>query len=424
MLTITKYLDINAGGGNGSGVNTNLEDKLFEGFKPSKTAEAIEAERKVEEEKNKGTTTVTADVLSTETTTLETLLAKDEKTLTVEEKKTLDSLKLKYDIQEVKEDGTPLTKEEKEQIQLLKTKLDGILAKAEKDRTQEEVQFLKDNTEEVKDIYSQVDELSGQPVEVDYGGTDPKSPEGILKREEVIRQQAAAAFDNSIKEEFPIAYQLMLHQKAGGTIDDFFAQGNDEDYNEVTLTKADVKGQERLYRKALTLKGNTAEAIDALVQFAKDKSKLFDFSQSELESLQKQQAVDTETRQKAIKQQEQRETNLVNSFYKATDSFLISGIQGVNIPKVEHKAFTQFIQDTTFVKDGKLLQVVELTNENLERELAANYFKFKKANLSAIAQRKADSINANKIKGLVTKYKLTPKSQPDNNKHFVPMAEI
>ena len=182
--------------------------------------------------------------------------------------------------------------------------------------------------------------------------------------------------------------------------------------------------QERLYRKALTLKGNTAEAIDALVQFAKDKSKLFDFSQSELESLQKQQAVDTETRQKAIKQQEQRETNLVNSFYKATDSFLISGIQGVNIPKVEHKAFTQFIQDTTFVKDGKLLQVVELTNENLERELAANYFKFKKANLSAIAQRKADSINANKIKGLVTKYKLTPKSQPDNNKHFVPMAEI
>jgi len=425
-MKITRYLDKDGGGGNG---NTNLENKLFEGFSSqAKTLEQIQAEKDAEDLKNKGGNssgdTGQTDIAK-EQATLETLLAKDETILTADEKKNLETLKAKFNLEPLKEDGTPYTKEELEAQKQLQTKLDAILKKPEAERTVEEIALLKENTQEVKDIYSQVDELSGEPIEVDYKGVDPKSAEGILMREDTIREQAVVNYDNQLKEEFPIAYELMLHIKAGGTVEDFFENGNEQDYNQITLTKTDIKGQEQVYRKALSLKGNTTEQIDALVQFAKDKSKLFEYSQAELEGLQQKQEAQRVQRQATTKAKEQRETALVNSFYKAIDTSLISGIQGVVIPKTEHKAFTNYLQDNKFfIKDGKLLSIVEITNDNLQQELAAAYFKFKKADLSAIAQRKAESIVAGNIKKQVMKYKITPKTSSEANKNYVPMNQV
>ncbi len=424
-MKIVKYFDKDGGGGNGSRQDTSLETKLFDGFGTvTKTPEQIQAEKDVEAAKGGGAGDGQTDLVKDQAT-LETLLAKDEASLTVDEKKNLDALKLKFDLKPLKEDGTEYTKEELEAQDKLNKQLEEIKKKPEDKRTAEEVALLKANTEEVKSVYDQVDELYGQPIEVDYGQLDPKSPEGILKREDTIRDLAVSEYDNGLKENFPVAYELMLHLKAGGSVEEFLENGNEQDYSEITLTKADVKAQENVYRRALALKGNTQELIDAAVQFAKDKSKLFEYSQVELEQLQAKQEAEKEQRTKQTRAKEQNERALASSFYKAVDSSLISGIQGVKIPQTEHKAFSNYLQDNKFfIKDGKLLSVVEVTNDNLQQELAAQYFKFKKADLSSIAQRKAESIVAGNIKKQVTKYKITPRTSSESNKNYVPMNQI
>lgn len=424
MITITRYLSPD---GDVGGNNTNLENKLFEGFGGgTKTPEQIQKDAEIETKKLEESEVVTiGDDLAKEQATLESLLAKDETTLTVDEKKNLDILKTKFNLEPLKEDGTAYTKEELEQRDKLDKQIKDILAKPEDKRTVEEVAILRANTEVEKDIYAQVDELSGEPVEVDYEGVDPKTPEGIVKREDTIREQAVVNYDNQLKEEFPVPYELMVHMKAGGTLEEFFENGNEQDYNQITLTKADVKAQENIYRRALSLKGNTPEQIDTLVKYAQDKLKLFEYSQIELEQLQAKQEVQKTQRVAKAKAQEQRDNNLVDSFYKTTNTYLTSGLKGVNIPKSEHKAFNQYLQDNKFfIRDGKLLSIVEITNDNIQDEIAANYFKFKKADLSGIAQRKAESINASNIKNKVMKYKITPKNNPDGNKHYVPLNQI
>lgn len=363
-----------------------------------------------------------AEAATAEQATLETLLSKEEAQLTTEEKASLITLKGKYNIEELNEDGTALTPEQKTAKVALEKKLTDTLAKPENQRTLEEIKFIQDNIVKPVSVYEEVDQLSGISVSVDYGTVNPLSAEGIMKREEALRTQAVQEYDQQLKEETPLAYQFMLHLKQGGTAEDFLARETDN-YQDIELTKTDVAGQESIYRKSLTLKGNTAEQVDALVQIAKDKGKLFESSKVELVGLQKRQALDNQKREQGIKAQQGRETQLTNSFFSELDKALNTGIKGVTIPKAEHKAFAEFVKENTYMRDGKLLYIKELDPKNLQEELAANYFKFKKGDLSAIVTRRAASLNAERVKAAI-KYKITPKSEGQGAPKYVPMSQI
>jgi hypothetical protein len=407
-------------GGTGGTAPTGLENSLFDTFASFKAPEPDAAKADAAEAAKGGADSV----LAAEQAKLETLLAKDVASLTAEEKTSLEALKLKFNVEELNEDGTPVTKEQKDAIVATQAKLAAILAKKEEDRTQEEIDFLNENTEEELSLYDQVDEIIGKKVEIDYGTIDPKSAQGIAKREEYIRDQAAREYDEEIKQEFPIAYNLMLHLKAGGDVRSFLDEGGDEDYQAVSITKGDVKAQEAFYRKALRLKGNDADEVDALVTYAKDKGKLFERSTAELEALQAKQDKDNEQKQLAIKQAEQRDVKLSSAFWSAVDTSLTSGIKGVNIPKTDHKEFREFIKNSIFNQNGKLVFLREINGNNLQDELAASYFRFKKGDLATIAQRKAATLKAQEIKNKVFKYKITPKNSPDAPKGFVGMSQI
>lgn len=365
---------------------------------------------------------INSDLVAQETTQLETLLAKDVTALTAEDKVKLDQLKTKYNITEVNEDGLELTPEQKQAKAATDKKISDISAKSEGQRTLEEIQFLKDNTQEVSDIYEEVDQLSGIPVAVDYGNIDPKSAEGILKREETIREQAANQYDAELKQEFPVAYQLMLHLKNGGKTEDFFKSDTD-DYQSVVLAKLDTTLQETIYRKALTIRGNTPEQVDSLVQIAKDKGKLYDQSKFELENLQRKQLIEERGRAEGAKAAELKEAQLQSSFNQEFASLLEKGVKGVVIPKTERKQFEDFMKSSIYVQAGRLLYVKEINPKDLQDEVAANYFKFKKGDLSVIAARKASSMNADKVRASI-KYKITPKSTADKPVAYTPLSQL
>jgi len=363
-----------------------------------------------------------AATIEADQTLMESLVAKDEATLTAEEKTQLEALKAKYVVEELKEDGTPLTAEEKAAKATVAKRIADITAKPEGQRTVEEVKFLQENTKKAVSVYEEVDELSGVSIDVDYGTDAPTSPQGILKREEAIRAQAQTAQLGEIKESYPLAYQFLLHLQAGGNPENFL-NTNTDDYQSIVLVKEDKATQENIYRKALAIKGNTEEQIDALVQIAKDKNKLYDQSKVELEKLQRQQVIEEKQREVVAKQKKQADEQASTTFYTTLNTMLEKGVNGVLIPKEDRKAFSTFLTENTFVRDGKLIYYKELDPKNLGEEVAANYFKFKKGDLSKVIQRKAASIVANEKREAI-KIKLVPRTSQNTVPKLVPMSQI
>lgn len=359
----------------------------------------------------------------------ETLSAKDAAALTAEEKVRFDALSAKYEVQELDEEGKPLSPEAKAKFVEVKTKVDAILAKPEDKRTPEEIKYLTDNTEEdkssTKSVWEQVDEMTGRPVEVDYeaeGIKDPTSPEGVALREEVIREQTIAEYEQVMKEKAPRAYELMIHLAQGGKEEDFFAPEN-EDFSRITVKKDDLAGAERVYRKALVLKGNAPDEIDALVQTAKDNSKLYDKAKAELEALQQGQAERTTRNEQRIRALEKKKVEDMDKMGTTLETKIKSGFGGIQVPILERQKFlAQLGSSITYDGRGNFLLVKEVKAENIDNVLKTEYFGFKNGDLKTVADNLAKTKNAIKIKNSF-KTKVVPKSQGER-KVAVPLSQI
>jgi len=407
-MKITKYLDpTNPGGGGaafGEAFNLFGEDK--------------------EESGNAGAGSQgEADQLAKDNAVFEALSIKDVASLTNDEKATLADLTKKYDTQAIDADGKAIDANDKKAEEDNQKKLDAIKAKPALQRTVEELNFLKDNDKQKLSVYEQVDTISGIAVAVDYGDASPDSPEGILKREDVIRDQAASNYDAQLKNDYPLAYNFLLHLQAGGSPTEFL-NTNTDDFNAINFTKDDKGTQEAFYRRALALKGNTSDQVDAIVQYAKDKGKLYEQSSVELSNLQKQQNKDEQDREVQAKKVKQQEIQLVNNYNTQVKTALEKGISGVLIPLTERKEFASFVDSTTYVRDGKLISYKVLDASNLNEELAASYFKFKKGDLSKVVANKAASLNADKIR-TAAKTRLVMKANTGaDKKEYVGMKDI
>jgi len=364
----------------------------------------------------------TAEQIAADETRLEELTSKEE-SLTEVEKTELANIQSKYDLKTVREDGTEYTPEELKKIEDDIKKVDLIRAKPEDQRTIAEIKFLNDNSiEAITDLYSQVDELTGNDLGIDYGDLKANTPEWVARREETIADRAMENYDKQLKNDFPLAYQLLLHQQAGGKVEDFL-KVNTQDYTSVVLSREDKGTQEMIYRQALAVRGNTQEQVDALIQVAKDKGKLFENSEAELKKLQAGQKSEMAQNEQRIRAAKAVETQVIQNFSTSFNGMLDKGFAGIKVPQAQKAGFNDFIGSQVFVRDGKLIQYKELDSKDLENEIAAQYFKFMKGDLTKVVERRANSIVANQLKNRV-KQKLVPKSSNMQQSKIVPMAEV
>lgn len=341
----------------------------------------------------------------------ETLSTQEYGKLKPEDKVKFDALKAKYEAEYVDAEGKPLTPDQIKVYRENETKLNAILAKPEKDRTAEDIAFLKDNTEETSPnvkVYDAVDEMTGIKYDIDYGDIDPESPEGIVKRETVIREEAYKEFDNNLKANNPEGYRYLVYLEKGGKPENYFKPEN-RDWKAVAVPKADAAEQERVFRAALGLKGIKPDLIDTIVQATKDKGKLYEESKSELEALQKtQEANEALEEQKEIATRE--ETKKAHAqFISAVNAELGKGVGGNPIPIKERQAFYDFIVNyATYQGNGKYMIHRELNMKELSKELQMEYFRFKGGNLKEVVDAKSKQDKVIRLKGGI-KVKFAPK---------------
>lgn len=423
MVKITRYLDPEPAGGSGSFMGGAFDNFGTPVAKPAEGGAGAGTGTQAPAASSTAAPTAPDPAqVEKDQAAYDALSTKDEASLTAEEKAQLAELRGKYDFQELDADGKPITAEDKKKAEETKKRVEEILKKPEGQRTVEEVKFLDDNTPKEVNIYEEVDKLSGLSLDVDYGDTTPNTPEWIAKREEAIRDVAIKAYDAELKAKYPLGYQFLLHQQAGGDAEAFFSK-NPQSFKDVVLSKDDKSTQESIYRRALALKGLGTEQIDISVQAAKDKGKLFDFAQSELTVLQRNQAAEEAKLEATKVANEKKDKELSQGFFTQLDSFLNKGVSGLVIPKEERAEFADFLTKNTFVQDGKLIYYKELDVKSLEEEVAANYFKFKKGDLTKLVERKAQSANTDKLRKAI-KTKLVPKTSANAVPKFVPMKDV
>lgn len=369
---------------------------------------------------NEGGGTTTVD--EKETQEYQTLTGKVETELTDVEKTRLGELKGKYDVVHKDDKGNVLTAEQIAVVKETEKKFNTILAKPEDQRTKEENDFIKANSEpeKVKSVYEQVDEVSGIKYNVEYGDTDPLSADGVILREEAIATHAAREYDKKVKTKFPDAYQYMLHLSQGGKREDFFKPEN-QDFKTLTIKKDDPANQERVLRIALTAKGNAPAIIDAAVNALKD-GQLYEVAKSELEALQTSQQQREQRREQIEEQRKLKEAQDVDTFYNQLDEALEKGFDGIKIPITERHKFGDFFSSRIEYQNNGFMVTKPLNLKELNKELKVAYFEFTGGDLKGLTERNTKTAIASKFRSTI-KQEFVPKGTGAATKQRVSMGE-
>lgn len=281
--------------------------------------------------------------------------------------------------------------------------------KVSKEESEEETQEEETEEEEPEDdpqkFFEEVEKLTGQELDVDYGDIDPLTPQGIAIREKAVRESAVDGFLEEIETKFPVAFKALKHAYNGGDIAELFKTTTARDYTKVELTDKDQPLAKEILREYYQNKGiKNTKKIDAFIQTAEDSEEgLIAEAKSALEELKTEQ---TEKADAAIQSQQTKAADSIKKdkiMVSAVDEILETGKLG-NFKLTGKQEATEF---RTFViknlrrsktEDGKYEFSSLVDNANLEKLLQYQYFQYKKGDLGKLIQIKAATEQATKLK--------------------------
>lgn len=272
---------------------------------------------------------------------------------------------------------------------------------------EEEPEEEEESTED-DDFFAAVDALHGTPLEVDYGDTDPMSPEGIYIREQAIAERSIDEFESTLKEKAPRHFAYLAHGLNGGSDEEFFEKTKDLDAlpSEEDL-EVDEDIQRQVIERSLKAKGTSDRHIKAILKAASE--------DDELEEMAKEALADEKTRQSKVLADIEKEntdalaarTKDIEEMTGYVEQVVTTGKLGnINIPDKDRKAFAAQFNGSLRYENGKFYSVTALNTDNIEETFQKEYFAYKKGNLDGLVERRAKTANTQRLKATIN---TTPK---------------
>jgi len=275
------------------------------------------------------------------------------------------------------------------------------------------------------EFYAQVDQITGEPVEVDFGEIDPLSPAGVAIRDKAVRDDANKKFDEYLRTSDPHSYAYMVHRRAGGTDEDFkkeesFALPAESEFYE----NADM--QAAIVKQDLISKGVPTEVVEATVEkYIKDnlltqKAKI---AYDSRKASQEQQMLEIENRQKEIQDKINAQANQVLT---SISKEITEGGLNLVIPETKKAGFNQFVKDNLRFDDGKFFLVSEL-GDNIKEMLEAQYFQYIKGDLTGMIRKEAKKQTVQRLRTAVNKNNtdiIKGGSAQKSTTEFIPLENI
>lgn len=237
------------------------------------------------------------------------------------------------------------------------------------------------------DFWKQVDELSGDPIEVDFGDVDPMSAEGVVIRDRVLREKTVNEFDESLRQTYPRAYAYFLHTQAGGSDEEFFNTPAPS-IPARDVFEQDLDIQASWIKRDLVNKGVDPDVAEATVDKYVKNNQLTDKA---LQLYDKQ----IESDQARLKQLEDKSKVQREAYNKNLDSLTTSIattiVDGMNfrVPDAQRSAFNKYVLDQVQY-DGEKFVIVQDTKD-LPQVLNAMYLQFVKGDLKGLIERGAQT---------------------------------
>lgn len=312
-----------------------------------------------------------------------------------------------------------------------------LKAKTAETLTPAEQQELKDlepeddaepgNADEFWGRVNQLHGLDDKSIPVDYKGADPLSPEGVVIREKALMDYAGNQFDGYLRESDPRGYAYLLHRRAGGDDESFFAKPSIT-LPEYETFKNNVDLQKQVLTKDLQSKGLSDTQVKLIVEQSIKDNKLFDDSDKAYKTREASESKLVDDALKAAADREAAEAKVEAAMVGQIDDIINnSKTEKIVIPDAKKAEFAKAIKNS-LIFDGQNFFIMKPFNkENAAEVIQSEYFGHVKGNLKELVERTAGT---QAVKGLRLRAKKTEKvitaggNDSTNHSNFVPLANL
>lgn len=246
------------------------------------------------------------------------------------------------------------------------------------------------------DFYATLDGMYGEDIngQIDYGTSDPMSPEGVFIREQFIRDKAHSEFAESLKGNDPRAYSYFLHRSSGGSDEEFFSTKSFV-LPSLQEVRDSVDLQRELYQSVSLNRGNTPKQTEALLKMAIDNGELLTEAETAYKSIQDNESKVAEAAEKANAANQLRISQDIKVIGDAINKVIDSNdALKFIIPKNEKEAFSEVFRNNVQYDNGKFFLVKPLSPENLSQLMEAELFSYLKGDVSKLVQKQATTVAA------------------------------
>ena len=272
---------------------------------------------------------------------------------------------------------------EEEKVETEEEKTIRLAKEQEDELTDEEKKALKKKEEEQGSFWGDVEAITGNTVEVDFGDIAPDSPEGAALREETVIKQAVETNLASLEKSYPKSFAALQHEANGGSFEDLLNPETTH-YADIVLDKDNSEQLKGVLKNFYLEKGLTEPKAQRMVEDDEDSDEgLFINAEA---ALKEQQATETAGKEKILADQEAAklaEGEQDKAFSQHLSAIISEGAVGnFKVPKKEAEGFYNHVMSQV-QRDGQGYRLtIPLTNENFTEQLQQLFFGFKKGDLS------------------------------------------
>lgn len=252
-----------------------------------------------------------------------------------------------------------------------------------------------EETDDFASFFSSVEAITGDAISGGYDNT----AEGIAGYITAAKEKAVNDTFNRIQADDPRAYAYLVHRVNGGSDSDFFAAAGNANLPTIAQVRSNPAVQEAVVRNFYMERGLGQYEADLLVKAALDDDKLA----ASAEGILNQQIVNEANRSTAYLAQEASNQEATDAAIYQSAQYITSvvskgDLNGWTIPKQEHNAFLDYIDQRFDYVGGKAYLKIELSDENLNKELQSQYLAYKNGNLTDLVNRQVKTSNVARLK--------------------------
>lgn len=247
-------------------------------------------------------------------------------------------------------------------------------------------------------VLSDAQTITGVDLNVDFGDTDPDTPEGVAKYLKSHEEYVVSSFEEELKKRAPNAYRALSIELEGGDPSEYFRSSSNVPTN-IEIKEDDIATHKLIISEDLKLSGFSEDHIKIIVSSYEDNETTFEAAKNSQKSIDTRQEDARANYEKEVAKSRAEENEVKSAMVTTIVDTINKGIVGdFRVPQADMEKLSDAVISNVQYVNGKFMLVKEVNSDNLNDLLATEFFSLKGADLSKFVTSKAKSLQVKKLK--------------------------